>query len=446
MCESTIKSGDWGLAVLADDKRFMIKIQKGEQLKGKKIPACDLGDLIGLKWNQKIDFDAKEKKLVLGKEDESEETVAKLVEEGCGGGQDNRKLLDNNSAQTADPEQLLQMRISGSGEEAIKELITSSKTFMSKTKFAQEKYIKKKQKKYVFQMRVFKPTISRIIEMSLLKKPEKIMHLRVDTMGEILTFANIHAGSSTMVLDSTAGLVTAACVQRMGGQGKLYNIVGTQGKGAPTMMNCEYLGINDWAEKTMVNVDLDRDLCELPNNEECTKLSSKNMIRRDYRSLLGLTSAAHEIQQIGGIQSVVIASSHDPQEAFFELLPLMGGSCTFAVYSRYIEPLVALSSEIRNKWIAVNVRLTETWWREHQVLPNKTHPFVAMSGTGGFVLSGTIVENNHPRSYWNVIKGMQFDAFFARQLEKEAERDALQKQKQSLDTEGQEGTKRQKSE
>ena len=440
MSDSIMQSGDWGVAVLADDKRYMIRITKGEQFKHVKgVPVVDLGDLIGLKWNQRIEYDSSTKKLVLGQVSESIAEMARLVEEGKGGGQDNRQLIDDNKAQMADPEKLLEMKKSGSGNEAIKELMTSSKTFMSKTKFSQEKYIKKKQKKYVFQMRVFKPTIARLIEMALMKKPDKIMHIRVDTIGEMLTFANIHAGSSTVVLDSSAGLVTSACVQRMGGQGNLFSIVGTQGKGAPTMMNCEYLGINNWAETSMVNVDLDRDIADLPNNDECTKLSSKNLRRRDYRSLMGLTSAAYEIQQMNGVQSVVITSTHDPEEAFFELLPLMGGSCTFAVYSRYIEPLVSLSSTLRSKWIAVNVKLTETWWREHQVLENRTHPFVAMSGTGGFILSGTIVESDHPRSYWSILKNMKFDSFFERQLEKEKEQE-----KRALETTDRQDSKRTK--
>jgi tRNA (adenine-N(1)-)-methyltransferase non-catalytic subunit len=40
----------------------------------------------------------------------------------------------------------------------------------------------------------------------------------------------------------------------------------------------------------------------------------------------------------------------------------------------------------------VQLKLTENWLREYQVLPGRTHPFVTMSSNGGFLLSGVKVE------------------------------------------------------
>ena len=40
---------------------------------------------------------------------------------------------------------------------------------------------------------------------------------------------------------------------------------------------------------------------------------------------------------------------------------------------------------------AVNVNLSETWLRSYQVLPERTHPTVTMSGGGGYLLTGIIV-------------------------------------------------------
>jgi tRNA (adenine58-N1)-methyltransferase non-catalytic subunit len=33
----------------------------------------------------------------------------------------------------------------------------------------------------------------------------------------------------------------------------------------------------------------------------------------------------------------------------------------------------------------------ESWWRQLQVLPARTHPTMSTSGTGGYLLSGTKV-------------------------------------------------------
>lgn len=40
------------------------------------------------------------------------------------------------------------------------------------------------------------------------------------------------------------------------------------------------------------------------------------------------------------------------------------------------------------------VQLQESWMREIQVLPARTHPMMAMSGSGGYMLSGIRVTND----------------------------------------------------
>lgn len=42
---------------------------------------------------------------------------------------------------------------------------------------------------------------------------------------------------------------------------------------------------------------------------------------------------------------------------------------------------------------AVALQLQESWWREYQVLPGRTHPEMMTSGTGGYVLSGIRVSS-----------------------------------------------------
>lgn len=37
---------------------------------------------------------------------------------------------------------------------------------------------------------------------------------------------------------------------------------------------------------------------------------------------------------------------------------------------------------------AVALQLQESWLREQQVLPGRTHPHMTMSTTGGYILSG----------------------------------------------------------
>ena len=66
----------------------------------------------------------------------------------------------------------------------------------------------------------------------------------------------------------------------------------------------------------------------------------------------------------------------------------------FAVFSVYKEPLLDAYMKVKSTGKAVCVTLTESWLRNIQVLPGRTHPEVLMSGGGGYILSGIVVDDS----------------------------------------------------
>ena len=54
----------------------------------------------------------------------------------------------------------------------------------------------------------------------------------------------------------------------------------------------------------------------------------------------------------------------------------------------FLEPLLECFRELQDKKLAINLRLSDTWMREYQVLPGRTHPNMHMSQNGGFILTG----------------------------------------------------------
>eukprot|EP01064_Diplonema_japonicum_P031152 TRINITY_DN5483_c0_g3_i1.p1 TRINITY_DN5483_c0_g3~~TRINITY_DN5483_c0_g3_i1.p1 ORF type:complete len:427 (+),score=94.81 TRINITY_DN5483_c0_g3_i1:81-1361(+) len=397
--DGTIKEGDWGLIHLMDDRVFSVCFKKNELFKSAKIPGVkeiNLGEVVGMGWNQSIIYDTDKKKLVKDLKGENEEAKAAML---IVGGDDNRGLLDTNTAQQANTEELLALKKGGGGNDAVKVLVNSSATFAGKTVYSQEKYIKKKQKKWSFSMRPRRATLANSLELYHVKKPEKLMNLRVDGIAQILHQANVHAHSKTLIMESCAGLISAGVVERQGGFGKIYNIVGTQGLGAPTSPVFDWMHLNAAAEKCLVNVELTRDVMTEVTSPMEIEENAKPM--SGYRVMQSLHVSVKEIVAGGGLDSVIIVSQHDAAEVFEQFRPLMGGRCSFAIHSKYLMPLSELASALRADLSAVNVQLNETFWREYQVLPNRTHPFVNMNSAGGFILSGSIVKNNHPRSFWS---------------------------------------------
>ncbi|GAA6106465.1 tRNA (adenine(58)-N(1))-methyltransferase non-catalytic subunit TRM6 [Tachysurus ichikawai] len=137
-------------------------------------------------------------------------------------GQDNRHIVDDGRSQKLTRDDIESLKEQGlKGQEIIQQLINNSTTFRDKTEFAQEKYIKKKKKKYESNITVLKPT-SRILAMMYHgREPGKVCHLRYDTLAQMLALGNIHAGSKIIVFETCAGLVLGSVMERMGGKGRL---------------------------------------------------------------------------------------------------------------------------------------------------------------------------------------------------------------------------------
>jgi tRNA (adenine-N(1)-)-methyltransferase non-catalytic subunit len=74
----------------------------------------------------------------------------------------------------------------------------------------QEKYIKRKAKKYLLQIDVLRPTAASICETYFKKDPWKIQYMRHDTLAILLSLANIGAHGDVLLLDDCNGLITGA--------------------------------------------------------------------------------------------------------------------------------------------------------------------------------------------------------------------------------------------
>ncbi|BBN05465.1 tRNA (adenine58-N1)-methyltransferase non-catalytic subunit [Marchantia polymorpha subsp. ruderalis] len=135
---------------------------------------------------------------------------------------DNRALVDDNKAQTLSSDDIDRMKRDGaSGKEIIDALVANSASFETKTAFSQEKYMKKKQKKYAPRVLLRRPSARSICEAYFVKDPRKIGFCRMDTLALMMSLANVGPNSDILVLESLGGLITAAVTERLGGHGSI---------------------------------------------------------------------------------------------------------------------------------------------------------------------------------------------------------------------------------
>ncbi|XP_053192865.1 tRNA (adenine(58)-N(1))-methyltransferase non-catalytic subunit TRM6 [Scomber japonicus] len=366
-------------------------------------------------------------------------------------GTDNRNILDDGKSQKLTRDDIETLKEQGlKGQEIIQQLIDNSSTFRDKTEYAQDKYIKKKKKKYENTVTILKPSCRILAMMYHGREPGKICHLRYDTLSQMLTLANIHAGSKVLVFETCAGLVLGSVMDRMGGYGSVIQMypgggpvrAGVESFGFPAHfhnmlhdfpichVNALLAGTLDTTAKDLSSSDSkqsdvaaeeeqtqpeakqqdspeeqsmetntgtddgqDQEKEEKERRKEA-KAQEKKVKLEEKRKKLAAAAALLEDRKADGL---VIASRFHPCPVLMSLLKFLAPSRPFVVYSQFKEPLIECYTKLREQGGTVNLRLTDTWLRHYQVLPNRTHPVLLMSGGGGYLLSGTTISTDRSK-------------------------------------------------
>uniref|UniRef100_A0A672HM57 tRNA (adenine(58)-N(1))-methyltransferase non-catalytic subunit TRM6 n=1 Tax=Salarias fasciatus TaxID=181472 RepID=A0A672HM57_SALFA len=313
-------------------------------------------------------------------------------------GTDNRNIVDDGKSQKLTRDDIETLKEQGlKGQEIIQQLIENSSTFRDKTGYAQDKYIKKKKKKYENTVTILKPSCRILAMMYHGREPGKICHLRYDTLAQMLTLANIHAGSKILVFETCAGLVLGAIMERMGGYG---SVVQMYPGGGPVRAGVESFGfpahfLDTLHEFPICHVSaLLAGTLDVTARDPTAGSTQKKVKLEEKRKRLAAAAALLEGRNADGL---VIASRFHPSPVLLGLIRFLSPSRPFVVYSQYKEPLIECYTKLKEEGGTVNLRLTDTWMRHYQVLPNRTHPVLLMSGGGGYLLSGITVATDGPK-------------------------------------------------
>ncbi|CAM0140954.1 tRNA (adenine(58)-N(1))-methyltransferase non-catalytic subunit trm6 [Umbelopsis sp. WA50703] len=310
----------------------------------------------------------------------------------------NRDIFDTKDAQKLTFEEIEKMKqdISEGADnesELIQKMIQSHASFDKKTEFSKAKYVQRKKKKFSKQFTPTRPTLYSVAEYFFERNPEKIGYMRVDTLSQVLNMANIHAEAKYLVVDDTQGLILSAVAERMGGYGKILGIHDGLNH------NYDVLRYHNFSKRTLDSistlpwtmVDKNEPTSEgytEKSTEEVEALNEREKINYERRKkTVDRIQSARDILFEGGFDGLVIASQYSPMSILENLLPYISGSRPIVIYSAYKEFLVEAFNQMKLSNNYLNVQLTESWLREYQVLPGRTHPEMTTSGGGGYVLS-----------------------------------------------------------
>ena len=123
-------------------------------------------------------------------------------------------------------EEIEELKASGSGREVIAKIMSSHSHLSEKTAYSLAKYALRKHKKYMKHFTLLPLDVDLLAYWYLHEKEApKILELRQDSLGLIMSWANVQCGESCLpqqptgrwlLVDDTAGLLTAAMAERMG--------------------------------------------------------------------------------------------------------------------------------------------------------------------------------------------------------------------------------------
>lgn len=387
MKDNTIKPGDYIVIQRQEYTRLHKLKQHGTVNLGNFV--VELDNIVGCRYFDTFQMIAKpgmKKTYWLDKVEEIT-TISQLNIEKSG--KDNRNITDDGASQTLSKDDIVKLRDEDlSSTTIVEKLITNSKTFASKTEYSQEKYLKKKEKKYFEYIQIRRPTIRLLAHLFYRQDPAKMQGLRLDDLSQILTNSNVQSDGNYILYDSgTSGLVTAALMHAIGPQTTARLI--HMHPGNECQKNA-LVAMQFPAEQTerCINVNIYSVLrCFHQNKGSYHDETNDDEPPKKRPCWQFDNEKACDIlkERVDGL--VVVCKEH-PVNVVEGLVGFLKGGRNLVVFNLLKEPLQDLYGFLKGRTDFINIRVSNNFLRYYQVLPERTHPQVNMN-SGGFVLSAT---------------------------------------------------------
>jgi tRNA (adenine-N(1)-)-methyltransferase non-catalytic subunit len=371
-------------------------------------------------------------------------TNVKEILKSMESGSDNRNIVDDGKSQILSNDEVLSLRETmADSTEIIGTIIANSKSFNEKTEYSQEKYIKKKEKKYFEFVQIRKPTIRLLAEIFYRQDPEKALGLRIDSLSQLISYSGINPTGNFLLYESgTSGLVPAAFLNSIGEEGSAQLIHMHPGN-FPQKQAIFALNLSDDHLKKCISVnvysvlrqfyqgpaelevkDSEKVECESRkrkhengNNDEDSEVNpskrqnletesdpvepidSKRQQRENERNLKKQKWQEENEEALkvlrNKVDSLTIVSKEDPLPILKELLPFVNPGRPVVLFHTCKEVLMECYSAVKAINGLINVRLTTNFMRNYQVLPMRTHPAVQINGSSGWILAGYTVDSKN---------------------------------------------------
>ncbi|WRT70709.1 uncharacterized protein IL334_007707 [Kwoniella shivajii] len=282
-------------------------------------------------------------------------------------------------------------------EEIIKKQEEAHEKFKLKTEFSKEKWRRRKEKKFSQTVHPLSPSLPNILAHYSERAPASIMHLRTDTLSQLLNMANVRPGGRYLVVDDTGGLVTAAVLERMGAQGRI--MLFTDSDSPPAWGVLQTMNISErelecvkWLNWMEAQEDYERPPPP-PEDDDAKPSKVAQRLRKHNAQVAELNATRNELH-LGQWDGLVLSTSLSPISVVSFLTQYLIGSSPIVVYSPHLQVLAELLNWSKKDPHYLHDTLSESWERTYQVLPGRTHPMMNTSASGGYIWSAIRVHQS----------------------------------------------------
>ncbi|EPQ60453.1 Gcd10p-domain-containing protein [Gloeophyllum trabeum ATCC 11539] len=377
-----IQDGDTVLLRLPNGDVRSIKLEKDSTVNLGRVGSFNASDLFNHTYGLTYDISGKKLEVIPPRSiQEVEDTEAT-----------NELINDGEFVQPLTSEEIETLKKSGvPASEIIKRQIEQHANYSLKTEYSKEKYKKRKEAKYSKTFTTIEPTLFNVCEYWFKKDQSRLRDIRCDTLSQMLHLASVRPGGRYIVVDDASGILVAGVLDRLSGDGRVISICDVESSPAYpvlTQLNLKKEALStvlsslNWATADEEYIPM---LAASGTSREVK--SERQKVRASKRKAAGdsLVSVREELFD-GEFDGLLVASEYDPLSIVEKLSPYLAGSASIVVQSPNIQVLADLQSQMRQIPHYLAPAVTEVWLRRYQVLPGRTHPFMNMSGSGGFLL------------------------------------------------------------
>lgn len=246
----TAQAGEWVLIESSNEDRKIVQLRASESKKGnqatiklKNVNDCiPLAKLIGLSFGLTYHITREGLIMLMPQKEEdfnAEAPVSSMPDSVSEGNvqlspslvvtRDNQFLNDDANNQRLQQDDIVVLKNQLSPEALISKLCDNSSTFATKNEYSQEKYVRRKSKKFMATFRILPLTsfsICQHLHHGGGKKAMKISDLREDSMAQLLALANVRPTANILLMDEngTGGLMVGAILDRLNCTGSLVSV------------------------------------------------------------------------------------------------------------------------------------------------------------------------------------------------------------------------------